>query len=587
MSNSDEKAEQVSDDSNPESKDEIVIDESQIEEQTIPEPEKPELPKTEEMGGKKGIKKYFDWGYLKSHKKVSIPIALVLVLLIIVAVPFTRYPVLGLAVKKNAIVIVQDATTKAPISDAVVTINGKESKTNGLGAAEIRSLPVGKHTVKISKKYYKDAETTIGIGLFNKFGFNSPQSFDASMTATGRQVAIQVVNKISDKGIQGATIKAGDVEAKSGAEGKTVIVVPAGTTKQKVSVAVNGFNKVETEIEVKENEVKQNTVKLTPSGKVYFLSKKSGKIDVVKTNLDGTERQVVLAGTGKEVDRGTVLLASRDWKYLALLSRRDSDLAKLYLIETATDKLTTIDEGNATFGLTGWADDKFTYTVERSNVGFEQPKRYALKAYNATSKSIKILSETTSNENYNGIYAINQEVIFIKYGSNVEGSINTIRIDGTQAKKLKSLSANSYLRSALYEPNEVYFANDGIEYLEYEVGGSLKTIKAEDFPQDVEYPTFLLSPSGKQNLWSEARDGKNTIFLGDQDAENQKEVAALSDYKQYGWYSDEYLLVSKNSSELFILGRDALKNGQQPIKITDYHKPAQTYRSYGGGYGGF
>lgn len=592
MSKPDKKSELTKNDTDNESQEEIIIDEENIEEQSDPVDKSEKTPelKAEAVSGKKGIKKLFDWNYIKTHKKLAIPLAIVLVLVVIVAVPFSRYPVLGLVVKKNAIVLVQDASTKAPISDVVVTIGGKTSKTNGLGKAEIKSLPIGKHNVKLSKKYYKDSEATIGVGLFNKFGFNAPQSFDTTMVATGRQVAVQVVNKISGKGIVGATINAGDVEAKSGTEGKTIIVVPAGTTKQKVIVTLDGFNKAETEIEVKENEIKQNKVEITPTGKVYFLSKKSGKIDVVKTNLDGTGRQVVLAGTGREEDRGTVLLASRDWKYLTLLSRRDSEFAKLYLIETATDKLTTIDEGNATFTLTGWADDKFIYIVDRQNVAYEQPKRQALKAYNAPSKSLKILNETAVNETYSGIYAINQEVVYATYNYMAGSSIVTIRTDGTGNKKLKASNPYMYIRSALYEPKEVYFALEGNgnpEYFEYEIGGSFKAIKAEDFESDVEYPTFLLSPSGKQNFWSEARDGKNTLFTGDQDAENEKEIASLSEYKQYGWYSDEYLLVSKNSSELYVLGRDGLKNGEQPVKITDYHKPAQTYRSYGGGYGGF
>ena len=60
-------------------------------------------------------------------------------------------------------------------------------------------------------------------------------------------------------------------------------------------------------------------------------------------------------------------------------------------------------------------------------------------------------------------------------------------------------------------------------------------------------------------------------------------VASLSDYKTYGWYSDDYLLVSKNSSELYIMAKTGSKD---PIKISDYHNPALTYVGYGGGYGG-
>jgi len=76
-------------------------------------------------------------------------------------------------------------------------------------------------------------------------------------------------------------------------------------------------------VTVTTDKVAANQFKLAPVGKVFFLSNAGGKIDVVSTNLDGTDRKVVLAGTGKEDRNNTVLLASSDWKYLALLSLRD------------------------------------------------------------------------------------------------------------------------------------------------------------------------------------------------------------------------------------------------------------------------
>ncbi|HEX5447612.1 MAG TPA: hypothetical protein VFW90_00160, partial [Candidatus Saccharimonadales bacterium] len=92
-----------------------------------------------------------------------------------------------------------------------------------------------------------------------------------------------------------------------------------------------------------------------------------------------------------------------------------------------------------------------------------------------------------------------------------------------------------------------------------------------------------LSPSGGQTFWSEQRDGKNTLFLGDGNAQNGKTIANLSDYSPYGWYTNNYLLVSKNSSELYVMAKSG---SSSPVKISDYHKPQQTFYGYGGGYGG-
>ena len=39
------------------------------------------------------------------------------------------------------------------------------------------------------------------------------------------------------------------------------------------------------------------------------------------------------------------------------------------------------------------------------------------------------------------------------------------------------------------------------------------------------YPTYLDSPSGKQTLWSDERDGKNVLQVGGTDAKNGTQIA--------------------------------------------------------------
>jgi hypothetical protein len=77
-------------------------------------------------------------------------------------------------------------------------------------------------------------------------------------------------------------------------------------------------------------------------------------------------------------------------------------------------------------------------------------------------------------------------------------------------------------------------------------------------------------------------DGKYNLFVGNQLGDDKKSVGTLGDYNTYGWYTDNYLLVSKSSSELYIMP----KNGGAALKISDYFKPSQYFSGYGGGYGG-
>jgi hypothetical protein len=137
-----------------------------------------------------------------------------------------------------------------------------------------------------------------------------------------------------------------------------------------------------------------------------------------------------------------------------------------------------------------------------------------------------------------------------------------------------------------YEPDSVVVRvpnGTAASFYEYENGTltSRSDLSDQKFYNDA-YPTYLVSPGGNQVFWSEARDGKNTLFVGDKNAENSKQIATLSPYVAYGWYSDKYLLLSKNSSELYIMAA----SGGEAKKVTDYHKPFADFSGYGYGYGG-
>jgi len=52
------------------------------------------------------------------------------------------------------------------------------------------------------------------------------------------------------------------------------------------------------------------------------------------------------------------------------------------------------------------------------------------------------------------------------------------------------------------------------------------------------------------------------------------------------WFTDKYLLVSKDNSELYILPVAGLTGDTLPYKISDYYRPDISYNGYGRGYGG-
>lgn len=590
-----------------------TTDKSDSQLEVAPEATTPPVPPN-----KPGIKQRFARfiAYYRSHKKVAIPATVVLIIGLLLLVPFTRYALLGTVIKKDYHAVVLDSKTGKPISSVTVTLGGKTATTDQTGMAMFTKVSVGKYQLKATKKYYSDNQASVLVPIGG-----STASKELKLDPTGRQVKAKVTNKLTGAGVEGAVVAAADTEAKTDKNGEVTIVLPADKEKQDATISGDGYNKMTASLTISESDtvLDANKLAITPSGKVYFLSKRTGKINVMKSDLDGSNPEVVLAATGNEDDGDTILLAAQDWKYLALKSKRSGadKPASLYLIDTANgDKLTTMDEGAATFTLTGWSGHTFVYQVQRDAIKDWQPNRQSLKSYNAESAKINVL-ENTSGEgtgagsyqgtDYKSEYISNVILsgstvtytkswiggIYLPGGAFLAGKQNNIYstgVEGQGKKTVKSFDAttSSSIEAKLYEPKEIYFrvyVNDKSEFYALE-NGTINTKGDLTSTFNSPYPTYLASPSNDKTFWAEARDGKNTLFVGDSNGDNSKTVNELSEYTAYGWFTQDYLLLSKNSSELYIMGVDGLQNGQKPVKITDYHKPNTTFYGYGGGYGG-
>lgn len=538
----------------------------------------------------------------KKGKILSIVTLVVVLLVVLLAVPMTRYGIAGAFIKKDVMITVVDSTTKKPVTEAAVTLGAVSSKTDSKGMAHLSDVPVGSYTLKIEKNYYELTETSYTVPILS-----SPQEAQLEVKATGRQVTVNLVNTITQKPLAKATIKAHDTSAVTDDKGNAVIVLPADKETVKGMVSLEGYNQQDITIKVTEQE-DANKFSLTPSGTIFYLSKQTGKINVMKSNLDGSNPQVVVEATGNESDQTTVLLAARDWRYLALSAdRTGSGNEQLYLIDSTSGSLKVIDEGDANFQLVGWSDHKFVYTLTRNNKESWEDKRQALKMYNAETGQLNTVDETIgAGTNYYDSqfeqllrpYILDGKLVYAKFwqvGNTTETSdkksaIILVNTHSEQKQTIKEFSMQNTISidSKLYEPQEVYFrvTTDGSEpvFYEYE-GGSVKSVtNTDDKFYNTFYPTYLVSPSGEKTFWFEPRDGKNALFVGDKNGSNSTELALQSEYSAYGWFSDEYVLLSKNDSELYIAPSDSLAN--DPIKVTNYHKPTLTFPGYGYGYGG-
>lgn len=519
-----------------------------------------------------------------------------IVILLLFTVPVTRYKIIGLFIKKQVSVTVLDSKTATPVSYATVTANGKAAKTNANGTATFKTAP-GSTKLIVSKQYYTTYNKLFFVGL------GSGARAKVGLVATGRQVPLTILNKLTGQPLANATITVLKTAARTDARGHAVIVLPASEANAAGTVSLRGYNLLKTNIQVTNDVVSANTFNLTPTGHVYFLSNISGTMDVVKTNLDGSGRQVVLEGTDQE-DRSTMsLLATRDWRYLVLKSRRDTAQPVLYLIDTSNDKVTQFDSNNGSFNLIGWYGHNFMYDFVSNSVPQSQNGHEVIKSYDADHQQLNQLDQSQAASDQNG-YAfqdfynfsvLNNQLVYntqwYSGGADLAGknaSIRGIQPDGQNKKDYQTFPSAglNYVLNAPYQPQAVYYGvyngGSGTTYYNF-ANQAVNAVSLDQSYFKKNYPTYLASPSGNQTFWI---DENNNLFVGDKNAQRPKQLAGLAGYKPYGWFSDNYLLLSKGGTDLYITPASSLKPGQQPFKISYFYSQIPKYPNYSYGYGG-
>lgn len=538
--------------------------------------------------------------FLKTRKGkvIATLLAIVVIMGVLLAIPASRYGILGNFIKKDVTVTVTDATTKKPVSQATITVAGLEAKTDGDGKVVIGDVPVGEYTMKVAKNYYKESE-----GAYTVPVLSAPGQPEVMLTATGRQVTVLITNKITNAPLEDATITVNDTSASTNANGQATLVLPADKETLQGKAEKNGYNALDVTIQVTD-QADANKFSLTPNGSVVYLSKATGTIDVMKANLDGSDAKVLVEGTGNESDIATSLIASPDWKYAVLTASRDANQrGKLYLVNVQTGALSLIDEGDADFQSTGWIDDTFVYMVRRPQEPW-LPRGSVLKSFNATTNKLTVLDESRSSgsdsytmqdESITEPVLMNGLIIYGKswsMGSAVaqptdkRAALVSIYPDGSARKVIKdfAVTTNTFLELRRQSPKKLYLrvGSDGKQvYYEY-AGGSLKEVSISEESFYRSYPRYVASPNGQKQFWTEVRNGKNVLIVGDSEGNNPVVVVEQSDSRAFGWYGDDYILMTKDDRELYVAG---ISDATNAVKIADYHKPSIQYPAYQFSYG--
>jgi hypothetical protein len=547
------------------------------------------------------FQKYWD------NKKWTLSVTLLLLVLIAAfAVPVSRYKLLGLVIKRSYTITLADSVTHTPVTNAAVAIDSRHVNSDATGKVAVPKLSVGKHTVTVTKQYYQAHKSTVFVGVKGKHESN------LQLVATGRQVPLKVINKVTGLGVANAVVSVAGTSAKTGTDGTATVVLPADKQTVDAKVTADGYNAAAAKVQITSQSVPGNILQLVPSGRVYFLSNRSGKVDVVSTNYDGSDRQTILAGTGYE-DLGAQLIPSPDQKYVALTTRRTNAVngQGLYIVSTDSGKVQrTEQDSNTSVVPVSWSDDYFVYTVRDGAISNWQSGAIKLKSFNANGGQNITLDQSTGEGGSDSDYAyqdipqpvnvVDGNVLYAKSWSagyysvyRLQGKSNAImsvQANGSSKKTLRSLSLPSgaqysYISQVLAGPHTVYFevpttaSNDpgkGASFFKYGKGNltQLNNFTYANFTDPKLNDGFIVqSPSGNRTLYEDTIDGKLVVSTADSNGENKQKIYSFSgDGYIKGWLNDNYILAVQNNNQLYVVPAQP-SSTSKALLVSDFMAP--------------
>jgi hypothetical protein len=443
---------------------------------------------------------------------------LVTLLLVLIAIPFTRWPILNaVGFRGNLALTVHEQGTNKPISGVAVNLaSGQSAMTDDFGHARISQAHLGKQVITLSKTGYGTVTTKVTNGLVET------KIDNLSLKVIGIKLDVVIKDWLSGHPINSATVLFGKVTATSDNTGLASIVIPpTDEAKVKLDVSANGYltKPVETEVAIASREVS-----LVSAQKDYFISRRDGKFDIFSSNLDGTDQHKIIEATGKENQALLQFTINGNNQTAVLVANRDGTIlnnrivAGIYVIDLAKSTLKKVDEGSDV-QLLGWVGSTIVYNKTAPELNYNDPNFTKLQSYDVSKSRLNQIAQT----NYLQISLVAQNKVFYlpsdSYRS-IDNAVLTSFDVGSGARKTYLADKTlSYGTRASYTSIELQDFS-GKNY-ELQIGtGTVKNI--DRLPGS--NLDFAINPSGNQVLWSDRRDGQGALLTRSVAANDEKIV---------------------------------------------------------------
>ncbi|HTE57566.1 MAG TPA: hypothetical protein VK694_02395 [Verrucomicrobiae bacterium] len=499
--------------------------------------------------------------FVGHHKKVIIG-SLLLIVLMIAVVPPSRYFTLNAAgVRSGVTVDVTDQSTQQPLKNVRVTVGGATALTDGEGHAKLGKVKLGAKQLTIERRAFSSVTKKITVG----WGSNPQGEF--KLEPTGTQYAFVVTDFLSGKPVSKVEAISGDSSAFSDENGKILLTMdkPPDT----IEVTLQGKTYREEKLQVDADSKSETAAVLVPARKQAFVSKRSGKYDLYKVDIDGKNEQLVLAGTGTE--RDDIVLISHPTKEVAVLvstreGKRNKDgylLSSLTLVNLV-DNTTKSIASSERLQVLGWADGRLAYVSVASGASAANPKRHRLISYDSEEEGNK---ELAASNYFNDVMIAANKIYYAPSSAYQNGvNVSLFRVDANGANR--QIIINKEVWTMFRTAYDHITASAQSEWYGYQLGSKDAT-KQSGEPGNLVSRVYVDSPDSRKSLWIDNRDGKGVLLAYTLDTKQDKVLHTQSGLKNpVRWVTDKtvvYRINTEQETADYALSLD----GGQPKKIRD------------------
>jgi hypothetical protein len=416
---------------------------------------------------------------------------LFIVVIGVVSAPKTRYWILNMAgVRCSLSLNTTDGDTQLALPGVTITDSSVHALTNHAGYVSLQNLKLGAQQVTLSRPGF----TTVTEHAVLGWGSNPLGS--SSMKDVGQQYTVTVDDYVSGSAISTASVNDSGLQALADKSGKVTLTISSTAGEQPIPITVSALGYATKNVTLSGTNNKAVSVSLVPSQKEVYVANEGGLYNLYSSYIDGSSKQVLLAGTTTETSN-IALALSPDGSEAALVSTKDANydstgrlLQGITLVSVADGTPLTLDHAEQ-IQLIGWAGNTIIY--EEQTADGASPS-YNIISYNFATNS---RNQLATSSQFTGVTLAAGTVYYAipSPASTTDDGFYAIQPNGTSKQTILSQDVWAILRTT-YTDFSIQTANG---WYSYSIGSST-ALQLQSVPSNLISTQFLDNSDGSKSI---------------------------------------------------------------------------------------